>query len=246
MELLGVCKRAVVACAVAGLVAIPCGAIAETGASAPAKDGAGTDVSATANAKGAQKSADNKDAASGADAKDAAAEKGAPAQDAADAQVVAPSDELLAWAEDMPCEACHADQAQAAEDETCALASHAALDVACVTCHVDDTLIDIHANAKADAKPPTKLKKSDVPAEACMACHTSDALIAATSQSEVLKDADGTVVNPHDLPAVKDHKKIDCDSCHKMHSSSSPKNVADELCVSCHHEDVYECYTCHA
>ena len=225
MELSIVCKRAVMACAVAGLLVIPCGAFAATSSASNA-------ASTTATAE------------DGASAQKADTKAGDVADD--EASTVEPSDELIAWAEATPCAACHETQAEAADDETCTLSVHAPLELVCIDCHVDDTLVELHANAKPDAKLPSKLKKSDVPAEACMACHTSDALIEATARSEVLKDADGTVVNPHDLPVVKDHKKIDCDSCHKMHAASSPKNVADELCVSCHHEDVYECYTCHA
>lgn len=227
-------KKVVAALACVLAFGLPCAAIAASPSSS------------TGAKPAAEKTADAKDAADAADQK-AGAEKDANAvKDATDAvQGAVPSDELLAWAEGMTCEACHADQAASAEDEKCTMAIHAPLDLACVDCHADDALIDVHANAKVDAKLPTKLKKTEV-VEACATCHTIDALIEATVDSKALTDSDGNVVNPHDVPTVKDHKDITCDSCHKMHSDGSAAKRAADLCVSCHHEDVYECYTCHS
>lgn len=37
-----------------------------------------------------------------------------------------------------------------------------------------------------------------------------------------------------------------CMSCHKMHSDKSVEKVAADKCTDCHHENVYECYTCHS
>lgn len=81
----------------------------------------------------------------------------------------------------------------------------------------------------------------------CTTCHNPDDVKAATEDSVVLTDVNGTVVNPHDLPAVEDHAGITCASCHKSHEvSESTEKSAKRTCASCHHADVYECYTCHA
>ncbi len=81
----------------------------------------------------------------------------------------------------------------------------------------------------------------------CTTCHNPDDVKAATEGSTVLTDINGTVVNPHDLPAIEDHAGITCASCHKTHEvSESTEKSAKRTCASCHHADVYECYTCHA
>ena len=80
----------------------------------------------------------------------------------------------------------------------------------------------------------------------CTTCHNLDDVKAATEDSVVLTDENGTVVNPHAIPDAKEHKDISCQSCHKMHAESKPASLAPTLCQDCHHEDVYECYTCHS
>lgn len=71
------------------------------------------------------------------------------------------------------------------------------------------------------------------------------ALIAATADSTVLTDENGTTVNPHDLPAVEDHASVNCIDCHKGHTDDALEVSAMKTCVLCHHENVFECYTCH-
>ena len=163
-----------------------------------------------------------------------------------EAQTAGPSDELLAWADETDCASCHEVPAKSLENETCAASLHTALGLGCTDCHTDDALIDIHGKMKPNAKVPTKLKKSDLSVETCAACHSSEALVEATADSSALTDSEGTVVNPHDIPDVKEHKDISCQSCHKMHAESKPASMAPTLCQDCHHEDVYECYTCHS
>ena len=163
-----------------------------------------------------------------------------------EAQTAGPSDELLAWADETDCASCHEVPAKSLENETCAASLHTALGLGCTDCHADDALIDIHGKMKPNAKVPTKLKKSDLSVETCAACHSSEALVEATDDSSALTDSEGTVVNPHDIPDVKEHKDISCQSCHKMHAESKPASMAPTLCQDCHHEDVYECYTCHS
>lgn len=163
-----------------------------------------------------------------------------------EAQTAGPSDELLAWADETDCASCHEVPAKSLENETCAASLRTALGLGCTDCHADDALIDIHGKMKPNAKVPTKLKKSDLSVETCAACHSSEALVEATADSSALTDSEGTVVNPHDIPDVKEHKDISCQSCHKMHAESKPASMAPTLCQDCHHEDVYECYTCHS
>lgn len=219
-----------------------------------------------------------------------------------------------AWTAETDCAACHADQAAAM-----GAGDHAVL--TCATCHVDqDKLADVHDAAAADAKLPTKLKKTKIGDEVCLTCHgdgqpfapqaqdgegqaadekapkaesekaademapaadekapaaadkassgektdaakapagekaDADApavpgktqLAAATASSEVLTDAEGTVVNPHDVPVNKSHDALVCIDCHKLHDAEpDPAKTAGKKCVSCHHDNVYECYTCH-
>ena len=113
---------------------------------------------------------------------------------------------------------------------------------------------------------PTKLPTADVAAQApveaseeaaeddwwtadmdCAPCHATEDLIAATAESVTLTDDNGTVVNPHDLPAVADHEGVLCSTCHKGHElSESIARTAQRACISCHHAYVYSCYTCHS
>lgn len=81
----------------------------------------------------------------------------------------------------------------------------------------------------------------------CTSCHGLDDVREATRNSAVLTDANGTVVNPHDLPEVAEHDGIACTGCHKTHevAENTVKNAV-RVCAGCHHADVYECYTCHA
>ena len=62
----------------------------------------------------------------------------------------------------------------------------------------------------------------------------------------VLTDMNGTIVNPHALPESADHAEVSCVSCHQMHAAGSIEKKAQRACASCHHADVYECYTCHS
>lgn len=71
------------------------------------------------------------------------------------------------------------------------------------------------------------------------------ALIAATAGCTVLTDEKGTKVNPHDLPPVEDHATVNCIDCHKGHSDDTLEDSATKACTLCHHENVFECYTCH-
>ena len=79
----------------------------------------------------------------------------------------------------------------------------------------------------------------------CTTCHNPDDVKAATEDSVVLTDENGTVVNPHDLPEGADHAKIDCLDCHTAHKAQEASETALNTCTGCHHTGVFECGTCH-
>lgn len=217
-------KRACLVFACVLALAVPCAAVAATSNDANSAD-------KTATTTKTEKASANKDTTS--------------AKPAETASVV-PSEELLAWAESNACETCHSDEAASLDNDKCMVSLHSGLGLACVDCHADDALIDIHAKAKADAKMPKKLKKSEVPAAVCASCHNTADLSKATVDSAVLTDEEGTVVNPHAIPDVEEHANITCINCHKMHTDKSVEKAAVDTCTNCHHENVYECYTCHS
>jgi hypothetical protein len=119
--------------------------------------------------------------------------------------------------------------------------------MACSSCHTDDdgALTKAH-KSYTTAKLPEKLRRTDVSSAACSGCHGANDLKTATAGLTILTDNTGLTVNPHDLPATETHLiNITCASCHKMHSTEPVEEIAPEFCVSCHHEDIYTCGTCH-
>ena len=50
--------------------------------------------------------------------------------------------------------------------------------------------------------------------------------------------------NPHELPETDTHGQIACTDCHSMHEEQTDlQGDAKAYCMSCHHADVFECYT---
>lgn len=149
----------------------------------------------------------------------------------------------VAWTPDMECSSCHAQQVQSESDSACLASKHEAS--SCESCHGSaDNLASAHEGASADATMPKKLSKDNAVGEdACLSCHgTWEDLAAKSAEVTVLTDADGTVVNPHAMDRTGDHAVITCTSCHSVHEAQADQK---ELCLSCHHEDVFECRTCH-
>jgi hypothetical protein len=157
---------------------------------------------------------------------------------------------LPAWSAASDCTTCHESEVKSGSDSACAYAAHVTEGVACATCHTDTDgkLTKAHDNYATD-KLPTKLKTTKVSQESCLTagCHATDELKTLTANVTVLKDSEGTIVNPHDLPDVEGHQKgaAACSNCHKMHTAADLADTAQKACLSCHHEDVYACYTCH-
>ncbi|MDR0499994.1 MAG: cytochrome c3 family protein [Coriobacteriales bacterium] len=163
----------------------------------------------------------------------------------ADAGEQASATQAVSWAPDADCAGCHINQANTSTDLDCAYSRHLTVD--CITCHTnaEGALAKAHANI-ANAKQPTKLKRTSVSQTVCMSCHDASELVELTAQSGVLTDKNGKVVNPHDIPALPDHQQnVDCVSCHKMHQNTPREEIARGVCTGCHHEDIYECGTCH-
>ena len=150
------------------------------------------------------------------------------------------------WSPSADCSPCHERAVASQEDTDCVAALHR--NVPCATCHSDEALTEVHEDATAEgAAKATRLKKTAINATACTGCHGEGADLAAlTAETEACTDKNGLVVNPHDLPTNVEHEDIDCASCHIMHDDRTAAEQAESLCTSCHHENVYECFTCHA
>lgn len=149
----------------------------------------------------------------------------------------------VAWTSDMECAACHAAEEASSSDAACLAAKHP--NATCESCHgTADSLAGAHANASATAEMPKKLSKENAVSEdVCLSCHGSwDDLAAKSADVDVLTDAQGTTVNPHAMDRTGDHSSITCTSCHTVHEAEGDQK---QLCLSCHHEDVFECRTCH-
>jgi len=151
----------------------------------------------------------------------------------------------VAWSIDVDCGTCHiAEQASYGQPD-CLAGKHA--DSSCLSCHVDAAALEgIHDNKASTDKMPSRLKKTEVLDATCLACHygTKEALAANTPGVKVT-DENGTAVNPHDLPATDEHGRIVCGNCHVPHEAAPTQTQAETKCTTCHHQNVYECHTCH-
>ena len=109
-------------------------------------------------------------------------------------------------------------------------ATHEAEGETCASCHPDNAaLASAHEGALPSSTMPKRLTKTKVDDTLCLACHDQEEL----------------VENPHALPETENHTAIACSDCHKMHSPETAAETAKAKCLSCHHEDVFECNTCH-
>lgn len=148
------------------------------------------------------------------------------------------------WSPEVDCGACHVKERASASDSACLYSLHA--DTACNTCHSSAKLETLHVKTKGEV--PSELRATSVGSDACVSCHDVADIALKSNNSTTLADKNGRVVNPHDLPAVKDHEKIECASCHSMHAPADEGLLqarSAEKCVGCHHAEVYECGTCH-
>lgn len=151
----------------------------------------------------------------------------------------------VAWSADSECGTCHATEQASYDDAACVASTHEGQ--ACISCHADASgLATAHEGKTASDTMPKKLKKTEVPDDACLSCHygAREELVAATVDVAVV-DSKGTAVNPHDVTPSEQHDTIRCADCHGMHDAEKLADKADAECASCHHADVFECYTCH-
>ena len=151
----------------------------------------------------------------------------------------------VAWSADSECGTCHATEQASYDDAACVASTHEGQ--ACISCHADASgLATAHEGKTASDTMPKKLKKTEVPDDACLSCHygAREELVAATVDVAVV-DSKGTAVNPHDVTPSEKHDTIRCADCHGMHDAEKLADKADAECASCHHADVFECYTCH-
>ncbi len=154
------------------------------------------------------------------------------------------------WSINSDCTSCHVD---ASQDGTACSAHLATGKVTCTDCHTADAITPVHENltnaadAASTAATLTQLSQTTVNASICESCHDINEVAATTTNSTVLTDADGTVVNPHALPTTGPHTTdITCTDCHKQHSTTTLDKSAQRECQSCHHTNVYQCGTCHS
>ena len=108
------------------------------------------------------------------------------------------------------------------------------------------TLEQVHEGITSTKDPKKgRLYSTEVVDDTCLSCHPRETLVEATADCETLKDSDGTVVNPHDIPSTEAHdSRIMCVTCHAMHSKEDSW-AAYRTCTSCHHSEIWECGTCH-
>lgn len=152
------------------------------------------------------------------------------------------------WSAEVDCAQCHANEAQATAAAESFAGVHASENVSCLMCHnEEETLAQVHEGADSSS-PATRLKKTEVSDETCLACHASSKdsdEFAQLTNGAVVADDKGTQVNPHDLTDTKDHGDLECSDCHASHDDVDPLEEGRSLCVSCHHSGVFECGTCH-
>ena len=171
---------------------------------------------------------------------------GGEAGKAGDTAQAAASDAPFSWSADADCGLCHATQSSSLTDSSCQVsANHANLQ--CVQCHTDENgLAAAHDGVTlADTKGAKKLSKTSVEQDACVSCHADAGAPEAAASSTAFTDDQGTTVNPHDLPQSASHDTLTCGSCHTMHDEKPLEETAAAACTQCHHQNVYECYTCH-
>mgnify|MGYP000893182118 CR=1 FL=1 len=101
----------------------------------------------------------------------------------------------VAWSADSECGTCHATEQASYDDAACVASTHEGQ--ACISCHADASgLATAHEGKTASDTMPKKLKKTEVPDDACLSCHygAREELVAATVDVAVV-DSKGTEVN---------------------------------------------------
>jgi len=150
---------------------------------------------------------------------------------------------VRAWTPTSDCSTCHPAEARSLQDPLLLASKHAPTE--CTDCHSDTTaLVTAHEEATGALTASTEPSETATK-EICLGCHGAYADIAeATKDSTILNDANGAVVNPHELPKTPGHS-VAADECHNCHSIHVASPEVGTSCYSCHHMKVFECGTCH-
>lgn len=153
----------------------------------------------------------------------------------------------FSWEATADCSVCHKTEHATFANTTTKTGFHPTQGLTCSSCHADvSALSTVHQGKTSASKTPIRLRSTKVEQATCLKCHESLASLAQkTASSTVLTDSKSLVVNPHALPENSEHAFISCVSCHKMHTGEALEKTAQDFCLSCHHENVFECNTCH-
>ncbi|WP_101722223.1 cytochrome c3 family protein [Eggerthella timonensis] len=157
--------------------------------------------------------------------------------------------EASLWSLDSNCDQCHSDESSSLSDVSCLVSTHQKEGLGCIDCHTDESNLSlVHKEVAANEAAPKKLKKTQVGEETCAICHGTYEDLAATTLDKLVIDSKGTAVNPHEVPRLTDGHEgnITCTSCHFMHKETNATDETHETCTNCHHEDMFECGTCHS
>ena len=226
-------------CAVAALVA---GMLVLAVSCSPSTSGSSQAASDSSAA-----TSDSSQAASGSSA--VASDSGQTASASGDSAKPAASAASAEWSMASDCAMCHTAQHDSFENTAMRASIHKSLD--CTTCHSDEAgLTKVHAKADVSkADKITRLRRTTIDQDQCFTCHGSLEDLAAKTEGIMLVDREDTAINPHALPDTATHaESITCANCHKMHSeqdAATTQSDAKEFCISCHHENAFECHTCH-
>ncbi|MGV8083532.1 MAG: cytochrome c3 family protein [Coriobacteriia bacterium] len=150
--------------------------------------------------------------------------------------------ETAAWSLKSDCKKCHADHAGTQQEGAASIGAVPHPSTACSDCHNDEANLS-KAHANATKAPSDEIDGVEISKEVCLTCHGSYAALAEkTKDSTALTDKNGLSVNPHAIPVNETHETDpECSNCHSVHGQRDPK----QYCIGCHHQDVFECMTCH-
>lgn len=145
------------------------------------------------------------------------------------------------WSASSNCISCHDDQLSHQTEW------HNAIE--CISCHNDEeSLSKVHSDGYENKKAPIRLKQTSVDEETCTGCHDNyEQLAVLTADSTACTDSQGKTVNPHEAKylTASHEAAITCAGCHEEHTDKQVTDSAPQVCITCHHQKVYECGTCH-
>ena len=155
----------------------------------------------------------------------------------------------LTWSSSSDCSTCHVQEQETMTAGIAISGAHNDKNVTCSDCHSDEvTLTAVHKDMSQDTEKLASLKGLKTSVVSCTSngCHdmSDEEFIGLTADCTLLTDTRGTTVNPHTAPTLTaTHVETDmkCDNCHRGHTDRS----AEDYCITCHHDAVYECGTCH-